>query len=79
MLRYPLRSDLQVAKVSAPITIFHGPLDTSIPIEHGRDLAKLASSPVTFVELPGGTHFNIPEFKQYRVELDRVMGPRVGN
>lgn len=76
MLRYPLRSDLLISKVSAPISIFHGSLDTTIPIEHGRALAKLAPGQVTFVELPGGTHFNVPGFPQYQAELDRVLGPK---
>lgn len=56
LLASPFRSDLDIGLVKAPILIFHGDNDTLIPITHGRALAALAKTPVTFETIAGAGH-----------------------
>lgn len=56
LLSSPFRSDLDIGRVKAPILIFHGDLDTLVPIEQGRALAALSRTSVTFEAIPGAGH-----------------------
>lgn len=55
VVRHPFRSDERIQRVQAPIAIFHGTWDATIPVWHGRKLARLAPH-ATFTELPCGHH-----------------------
>ncbi len=68
LLRYPLRSDEWMPKVTAPILVLHGENDTLIPIESGRELAKL-NPKARFVEIPGAGHNDVGESDLYWAEL----------
>lgn len=60
----------RISQVRSPIIIFHGTDDKMVPVAHGRDLAE-ASSNARFIEIPGGTHNDIP-MSRLRKELDSL-------
>lgn len=49
----------RISRVNAPVVVFHGADDDFVPIEQGRQLARAARDG-RFVEIPGGTHNEIP-------------------
>jgi fermentation-respiration switch protein FrsA (DUF1100 family) len=56
------RSDLRIAKVTAPILIMHGERDDVIPIAFGERLYNLAKSPKRFMRIAGGGHSDLGGF-----------------
>lgn len=50
------RSDLRIAKVTAPILIMHGARDRVVPIAFGERLFALAHEPKRMVRLPNAEH-----------------------
>jgi fermentation-respiration switch protein FrsA (DUF1100 family) len=42
LVRHPFRTDVVLPELDVPILIFHGTRDSIVPVEHGRQLAKLA-------------------------------------
>ena len=58
LMKDQFRSDLRVAKVTAPVLVVHGDRDTVIPISSGQLLYKLITSPKRFVRIAGGGHEN---------------------
>jgi fermentation-respiration switch protein FrsA (DUF1100 family) len=61
LMKDQFRSDLRIAKVTAPILIMHGERDDVVPIAFGERLYNLAKSPKRFVRLAGG-HSNLGGF-----------------
>ena len=53
LLRHPFRSDLKVAKVTAPALVVHGGLDGAIDWRHAERLAKRLEAPFVFLEKAG--------------------------
>lgn len=49
----------RIPRVDAPVTVFHGTADEIVPVSQGRRLAGAAVDG-TFVEVPDGTHNDIP-------------------
>jgi fermentation-respiration switch protein FrsA (DUF1100 family) len=56
LMKDQFRSDLRIAKVTAPVLILHGDRDTVIPIASGERLYELIKGPKRFVRFPGGRH-----------------------
>lgn len=73
VLRYPLRSDLAMPKVEAPVLILHGDADTLIPHASGQALSRLAKGG-RFVTIEGGGHNDLAAFPLYWTELKRFFG-----
>jgi uncharacterized protein len=48
-----------IDKIEMPLLILHGTKDATVPVEMGRDLARLAREPKTFAELPRAGHSDI--------------------
>jgi uncharacterized protein len=42
-----------------PVLVIHGVLDAVIPVDMGREVARLAHEPKTFVEFPRGGHIDL--------------------
>lgn len=55
-LRSPLRSDMEMPRVTAPVIIFHGDHDELVPISSGRELASLSPTPPEFLVVEGAGH-----------------------
>ena len=56
LMRDPFRSDLRIARVTAPLLIMHGARDATIPIRFGERLFALAREPKQFVRFPEAGH-----------------------
>lgn len=65
VLRYHLRTDKWIMKVSCPVYIIHGTKDWLIPIKHSEDLQKINPRKVTLIRIHGGGHNNLPQFSEY--------------
>lgn len=63
-VRYILRSRFdslgKIPKISSPLLVLHGEMDTVIPIHHGRQLLDTAPEPKKGVFLPDTAHSDIP-------------------
>ncbi len=57
LLPNPYDNAAAVARLSAPLLIYHGDRDAIVPFEHGRELfERAASAERLFVSIPGGGH-----------------------
>lgn len=73
VLRYPFRTDLELADCRIPVTIFHGMGDATIPIDQSRRLAELLGDRARLVPLPAAGHQNVPEDPVFRREMRRLL------
>lgn len=64
LLRYTLRSNEWIPRVSAPILILHGDADEVIPVAQGQLLSKSAKQ-ADFVTIHGGHHNDLSMFPEY--------------
>jgi fermentation-respiration switch protein FrsA (DUF1100 family) len=56
LMKDPFRSDQRIARVSAPVLILHGAVDSVVPISHGERLFGLVRGPKRFIRLEGANH-----------------------
>ena len=61
LLKDPFHSDLRIGKVTAPVLVFHGDKDDTIPIAFGRRLYSLIKAPKCFVHFPLGGHGDLDD------------------
>lgn len=74
LLRYKFRSDLDIPKVTSPITVFHGNEDKTTSFKDSKKLLALNQySKNQFIEIDGGTHHNLREFKKYQQKLKEIL------
>ena len=75
LLRYPMRSDLALARVKTPLLLLHGDGDTLIGPWHSRRL--LAAAPhAELLLVPGAGHNDLQRFPAYLDRLGAAMGGR---
>jgi fermentation-respiration switch protein FrsA (DUF1100 family) len=60
-MKDPFRSDLRIAKVSAPLLVLHGERDRVVPIAFGEKLFALAREPKRMVRFPSGEHADLDD------------------
>jgi pimeloyl-ACP methyl ester carboxylesterase len=72
VLRYPLRSDLAMGQVKAPVLILHGDQDELIPHASGLALSKLVENG-RFVTIEGGRHNDLGGSEFYWAELKAFL------
>jgi pimeloyl-ACP methyl ester carboxylesterase len=65
VLRYHLRSDQWIPRVSCPVYILHGTRDWLIPIRHSERLQELNPDHITLIHIQNGGHNNLPAFPEY--------------
>jgi pimeloyl-ACP methyl ester carboxylesterase len=73
LLRYPLRTDQWIAKVTCPVYLFHGEKDEIIPHDASVRLLPLIRSERRLITIPSGGHNDLGEHAQYREHLDRIL------
>jgi fermentation-respiration switch protein FrsA (DUF1100 family) len=61
LIRDSFRSDLRIAKVTAPVLVLHGARDRVVPIRFGERLFALANEPKRFVRFAAGTHVDLDD------------------
>ena len=76
LLRDRYDSMARIGKVHAPILLFHGDADTTIPVRFARKLFAAAPEPKEGHFLPGGTHTDLYDRGAGRLVLD-FLGRRV--
>ena len=57
----PFRSDLRIARISAPLLVLHGERDRVVPIRFGERLFALAREPKRMVRFPDGEHADLDD------------------
>jgi uncharacterized protein len=72
LLRYPMRNDLWIADVTAPIYIFHGTEDELIPFASSERLRQLINTEHELIAIKGGGHNNLAIFPEYHRALERI-------
>jgi alpha-beta hydrolase superfamily lysophospholipase len=74
LLKYTFRTDLDILKVTAPITIFHGNKDRTTYFKDAQELFALNKSLNNkFIEIKEGTHHNIRDSKFYKKKLQQIL------
>ena len=73
MLHYHLPTNEYLPAVTAPITIFHGDEDGTIPYSNARRLVPLLKPGDEFVTIPGAGHSSLDDFPLFNEKLDSVM------
>jgi uncharacterized protein len=73
MVKYQFPSIDYLAKVKAPITIFHGTNDEVIPYRNARRLLTVLKPGDEFVTIEKATHNNIPDFQLYHDKMDSLL------
>ena len=79
LLRYPLRTDLAVARLRGPLWLLHGEHDEVIPPSHSERLLALSAAPAKarLVTLAGAGHNDLQMFPAYfDVLAGALAGPR---
>ena len=74
LIRYPLRTDLQLKDCELPVTLVHGERDETIPSEASARLLDLLGSRGKLVLLPGADHQNISEDPDFRIAMLGLLG-----
>lgn len=76
LLRYPLRTDSVVERISGPLWLVHGELDTLIPPAHSEALRAAVGARARLLRVPDAGHGDVHESPSYlealRAELDRL-------
>ncbi|AUC86730.1 alpha/beta hydrolase [Polaribacter sp. ALD11] len=74
LLKYKFRTDLDIVKVTSPITIFHGNKDQITSFKDAKTLLELNTLKENiFIQIDGGTHHNIRENKLYELKLQEIL------
>ena len=56
LLRHRYDSLGKLPKITAPVLIFHGDRDRTVPFDHGRKLFEIANKPKAFYTIEGADH-----------------------
>jgi len=73
LLRYHLRTDQFLKKVSCPIYIIHGDKDRLISYDQGKRLHEISADRSTLITIEGGGHNNLPDFPEYHEHLYDIL------
>jgi uncharacterized protein len=73
MIHFRLPTGEYLAKISAPITIFHGKADCVIPYRCACKLKPLLKPGDQFITIEEGSHNNLHEFPAFNDKLDRAL------
>ena len=73
LLRFKLRSDLWITKVTCPVYIIHGTRDRLLPLRNSIRLQELNPQHTTLIRIHGGGHNNLPDFPEYHNFLRNIL------
>lgn len=74
LMRDQFRSDEWISKVTAPVLVMHGKLDTVVPAGLGEKLFALANEPKRLVLVEYGDHMNLDRYGATRMAIDFIAG-----
>jgi len=61
LIKDTFRSDLRIARVTAPVLVLHGERDRVVPLRFGEKLFALANAPKRMVRFPQGGHVDLDD------------------
>ncbi|MEN0003618.1 MAG: alpha/beta fold hydrolase [Bacteroidota bacterium] len=73
LLRYQIRTDFFIRKVSCPIFILHGTKDRLISFKQSEMLQELAPQLISLIPIEGGRHNDLPTYPTYHYELYEIL------
>jgi len=73
MMRFKIPTYEYITQVKAPITIFHGTGDWTVPYRNAYRLAQLLKTGDQFITLDGGAHNDLYTFPLCRQALDSLL------
>jgi len=76
LIKDAFRSDLRIAKVTAPILVLHGVRDGVVPMRFGERLFALANEPKRFVRFAEGGHADLDAHGALAVVQEFLAGLR---
>jgi pimeloyl-ACP methyl ester carboxylesterase len=74
LLHYHFPTNEYLPDVTAPVTIFHGSADGTIPYTNALRLKPLLKAGDEFITIPGGGHNDLHESPLFRSKIDSVLG-----
>jgi fermentation-respiration switch protein FrsA (DUF1100 family) len=74
LMKDQFRSDLRIARVTAPVLIMHGEADDIIPISYGQRLFGLIQARKRMMRFPRGGHNDLDDFGAAAVAMKFVEG-----
>jgi uncharacterized protein len=75
LLKDQFHSDWQIGNVTAPVLVFHGDKDDTVPISFGQRLFSLIKAPKCFVRFPLGGHVDLDDGKMLANIRDFLARP----
>lgn len=73
MMRIKIPTHEYIREVRAPITIFHGTADWTVPYRNAQKLVPLLKSGDEFITIPGGSHNDLFTFPLCSQKLDEIL------
>ncbi|WP_299666322.1 alpha/beta fold hydrolase [uncultured Polaribacter sp.] len=74
LLKYQFKTNRDIVKVTAPITVFHGNKDKITSFKDAKKLLALNRSRQNcFIEIENGTHHNSREHNLYKQKLKEIL------
>jgi hypothetical protein len=74
LLKYKFRSGIDILRVNAPISIFHGTKDMSTSFEDSKKLFAINTAiNNSFIAIEGATHHTIRDSKIYKEKLQEIL------
>jgi len=73
LLRYQIRTDQFIKKVSCPVFILHGKKDRLIPFRQSESLLQEEPKQVHIYPIEEGGHNNLPSFEEYHDYLYDIL------
>lgn len=73
ILKYQFPTDEYIAKITAPISIFHGTDDGVIPYSNASKLKKYLKSTDEFITIESGSHRDLNSFSLMQQKLDSLL------
>lgn len=77
-MTYHFLSNENIAKVKVPVYHFHGTKDFVVPVKSGKKLFEIFEKEnpniaKKFIEIVGGSHQDLANFKEYEEELRKIL------
>lgn len=73
MLHYHFPTNEFLAAVTAPVTLFHGESDHTVPYGNASRLKPLLKKGDEFVTIPGGGHDDLRNYPLFKEKMDSVL------
>jgi uncharacterized protein len=73
ILDFEFPNNVFLKDVIAPVTIFHGTSDWTIPLRNSKRLKQSLKTSDTFIVVNGAAHNDISEFEEYKKVIRRVL------